>query len=128
MLLYDVPPAIVIIVDETQQVVDDSAKLERKQPDKKRVSRTSPRSPSDWVESVRLCIIARESGGNYRAQNRYSTASGAYQFIDGTWRAVTGLPGSAKDYPAAVQDAAFYKLFDNGRGRGHWNYPPKQCW
>lgn len=128
MLLYDVPPAIVIIVDETQQVVNDAAKLERPKPVKKKVSRTNPRSPSDWIEGVRLCIIARESGGNYNAQNRYSTASGAYQFLDGTWRAVTGLGGSAKDYPPAVQDAAFYKLFDNGRGKSHWNYPPKQCW
>lgn len=90
-------------------------------------SRSIVRS-SAWVESVRRCIIQRESRGNYRAQNRYSSASGAYQFLDSTWRSVTGLEGSAKDYSKERQDAAFYKLFDNGRGRSHWSYPPKQCW
>jgi hypothetical protein len=107
------------------QVVDDGAILDKV---KVVASRSLVRKESDWIESVRLCIIQRESRGNYRAQNRHSSASGAYQFLDGTWHAVTGLGGSAKDYSVSIQDAAFYKLFDSGRGRSNWSYPPQQCW
>lgn len=129
MLPYE-PLIAAVIVITTQQVVNDAAKpdvvvsvVEPKRPIGTKVSRGS-----DWVERVRRCIVARESGGDYHAQNRHSSASGAYQFLDGTWQNVTGLPGSARDYSKSVQDAAFYKLFDNGRGKSHWNYPPKQCW
>ena len=82
-----------------------------------------------WVESVRACIIYRESRGNYRARRTDGgTASGAYQFIDTTWRAVTGRRDSAWQAPKAVQDKAFYTLFANGRGRSAWSYPSKECW
>lgn len=56
-------------------------------------------------------IRIRESGGNYQAQARGSTASGAYQFIDGTWRSVTRKFNIGTEYqraveaPPAVQDA-----------------------
>lgn len=69
---------------------------------------------------IAACIRKYESGGNYRAQNSGNTASGAYQFMDGTWHAVTGLSGHAKDYPPSVQDAAFYKLWAGGRNAGQW--------
>lgn len=57
-------------------------------------------------------ISAHESGGNYRAQNPVSSASGAFQDIDQTWReAMQGLGYGnayphAKDAPPAVQNAA----------------------
>lgn len=83
-----------------------------------RASRTTARvSPSG---DIAACIRKYESGGNYQAQNRRSSASGAYQFLDGTWRGITGLPGSAKDYPPDVQDAAFWKLWNGGAGARHW--------
>ena len=58
-------------------------------------------------------IRAMESGGNYGAQNRTASASGAYQFIDSTWKNLasamsTASPyanGHAKDAPPAIQDA-----------------------
>ena len=58
-------------------------------------------------------IRAMESGGNYGAQNRTASASGAYQFIDSTWKNLasamsTATPyanGHAKDAPPAIQDA-----------------------
>lgn len=56
------------------------------------------------------CIIARESGGNPKAYNRSSGASGLVQFMPRTWHSVTGLPGNAGDYPVEVQMAAAYKL------------------
>jgi hypothetical protein len=69
---------------------------------------------------IAACIRKYESDGNYRAQNGHTSASGAYQFVDGTWHAVTGLSGHAKDYSPATQDAAFYKLWNGGRGAGNW--------
>jgi hypothetical protein len=57
------------------------------------------------------CVITRESGGNRYAQNPSSTASGLYGFLNTTWTAVTGLPGPARAYSVAEQDAAFEKLY-----------------
>lgn len=56
-------------------------------------------------------IKARESGGDYKAENNTSTASGAYQFIDKTWRSRAEAAGvdtkmypRAKDAPPEIQD------------------------
>jgi hypothetical protein len=61
--------------------------------------------------SFEQCVIAAESGGNPTAQNPTSTASGLYGFLSSTWTAVTGLPGPARDYSVAQQQAAFQKLY-----------------
>ena len=88
--------------------------------------RTAPKVASKGTTNhnppggIAACIRKYESGGNYQAQNPTSTASGAYQFLDTTWQAVTGLPGRAMNYSPAQQDAAFYKLWDNGRGANQW--------
>jgi hypothetical protein len=42
-------------------------------------------TPERW-EEFRLCVIHRESRGNYRAANKTSSARGAYQFLDRSWR------------------------------------------
>ncbi len=86
-----------------------------------------------WVEQVRKCIVHRESRGRYHVASKVwvkgDRATGAYQFMGHTWRKVTGLPGEAKDYAPAVQDAAFYKLFAGGRHKGHWYLKGgPQCW
>jgi hypothetical protein len=77
------------------------------------------------------CVRAHESdpGGyphinGYGAQNPYSSASGAYQFIDSTWRNVSnraGHPGYAKasHAPWYVQDEVALWLVNNG-GRSAW--------
>jgi Transglycosylase-like domain len=63
-------------------------------------------------------IKQRESGGNYQAQAKGSTASGAYQFIDSTWQSLTkkyGIGGefkSAKMAPKEIQDAVAKKYVD----------------
>lgn len=63
------------------------------------------------IEKILATIRTKESGGDYGAQARGSTASGAYQFIDSTWNSVTEKYGigqeyrRAKDAPPAVQDA-----------------------
>ena len=64
------------------------------------------------------CIRAHESdtAGSYRAQNPRSTASGAYQYLNGTWRSVAsqaGFPGYARAIYASpyVQDnVAFWHI------------------
>jgi hypothetical protein len=72
--------------------------------------------------------VARcESGGRPRAQNRYSSASGLYQFIDSTWRSVSHRRGRAMYYSVRVQTWAFWKLWDHGRGAGHWAMS-RHCW
>lgn len=61
--------------------------------------------------SFQACVIQAESGGNPDAQNPTSTASGLYGFLDTTWTSVTGLPGPARAYSVATQNAAFLKLY-----------------
>jgi hypothetical protein len=70
-------------------------------------------SSSGTADSDRILatIRQRESGGNYGAQAKGSTASGAYQFIDSTWQGLTkkyGIGqefGKAKLAPKEIQDA-----------------------
>lgn len=56
-------------------------------------------------------IRQRESGGDYGARSKSSTASGAYQFINSTWRGLTQKFGigteyrTAADAPPNIQDA-----------------------
>lgn len=82
----------------------------------------APQSTKNHVApgGIAACIRKHESGGNYSALNGGSGASGAYQFLDSTWQAVTGLPGKAMNYSPAQQDAAFWKLWNNGAGANQW--------
>lgn len=78
-----------------------------------------------------VCVRHHESdrGGyphlkGYAAQNPRSTASGAYQFLDSSWRTLSaraGYPGysRAMNAPWFVQDAVALHTFKAG-GRGNW--------
>ena len=59
---------------------------------------------TDDIDRVLRTIRALESGGDYTAQARGSTASGAYQFLDATWARYGGYARAA-DAPPSVQDA-----------------------
>jgi len=67
----------------------------------------TPMTNQAILETIRM----KESGNDYGAQNPESTASGAYQFIDGTWQALTKKYGigteyaKAKSAPPQIQDA-----------------------
>ena len=76
------------------------------------------------LEKIKWC----ESGGNYRAVNPASGASGAYQFLDSTWRALPQSTGYAKaSYaPPAVQDRAAQTLYAQ-MGTRPWN-ASRACW
>lgn len=85
---------------------------------------TAPAAGAGGIAAhVRRC----ESGGNYRAENPHSSASGAYQFIDATWTGTTGLRPPASAYAPPVQDRAFHELWNGGRGAHHWN-ASRGCW
>lgn len=89
---------------------------------------TSGGSVSGILARIRGCESGSgpNSPGNYRAENRSSSASGAYQFLDSTWRSTTGLRPPASAYSPAVQDAAARKLFSRS-GTSPWA-PSRHCW
>lgn len=65
-------------------------------------------------------VMMRESGGDIRAKNPSSSASGKWQFIRSTW---AGFGGYSEAYlaPESVQDAKARILWAGGAGCGHWN-------
>jgi resuscitation-promoting factor RpfA len=77
-----------------------------------------------FLQRIKQC----ESGGNYTAVNPTSGASGAYQFIDSTWRSLSASAGyaTAASAPVAVQDAAALELY-NEEGTAPWN-SSISCW
>ena len=78
------------------------------------------------------CVRRSESDGGayphangYGAQNPSSSASGAYQFIDSTWRTVSARAGhggysTAAQAPWFIQDAVALDLVNRGGGSA-WN-------
>jgi len=65
------------------------------------------------------CVRRHESGGNYQAENPTSTASGAYQFLDSTWRTLSARAGHsgwghAASAPPSVQDAVAIYTVNSG--------------
>ena len=104
-----------------------------------------------WTPELADCreaIMRRESSFNYRAANPVSSARGAYQFLDRSWREslVHMLrPEIKRDYPhrretlesltekpihkwpAFYQDAAFYTVVVKHDGINHWAPVPSAC-
>lgn len=77
-------------------------------------------APQPSAGGYEACVIYRESRGSATAQNPRSSSSGLYGFLSSTFDAVTGLSGPARDYPPAVQRAAFLKLYA-AAGRSPWS-------
>lgn len=99
------------------------------------ITNASPGSSptSGDVGQILSTIKQRESSGNYRAEASTSTASGAYQFTDGTWRSVSAAAGysgysHAADAPPAVQDAVagWYVKDILNRSNGDINAVPNE--
>lgn len=86
------------------------------------------------VEKARKCILRRESMGDYQIKSRNDRWYGAYQFNVKTSNVAArlmnrpeliGVP--ANQWSMEDQDAAFYLIFDNGKGRHHWFNTTKRC-
>lgn len=78
------------------------------------------------IEQFAWCVVKHESwnSGRWTAENPYSTASGAFQFIDGTfevWLKRAGLSGSrhAADNSPAIQTRVFIYAVTHG-GKSAW--------
>lgn len=80
---------------------------------------TSYGSGSGCDYAIPCEIVMCESGGNYDAENPTSTASGAYQIIDGTWDGYGGY-SHASDAPPHIQDERAAQIYAGGSGRGNW--------
>lgn len=87
------------------------------------LSGTASAASPDWDP-----IIACESGGDPKAQNRSSSASGLYQFIDGTWAAYGGrqFAPRAKDATPTEQRIVADRAHD-AEGLAPWN-ASRSCW
>jgi len=62
-----------------------------------------------YLVAMAACIRHHESGVYTR--NSGNGYYGAYQISDRMWHTQTGLPGHASDYPKAVQDYWFMKIW-----------------
>lgn len=78
-------------------------------------------------ESVRRCIVRRESGGNYRVVSSSGRYRGAYQFNAALARSTArkmgrpGLVGKPMNrWSRFAQDKAFWIVWNRGRGAGNW--------
>lgn len=65
-------------------------------------------------------VMERESGGDIRAENPVSTASGKWQALDTSWNGWGGY-AHASWAPEKVQDDFARWLWDGGRGCTHWS-------
>lgn len=77
------------------------------------------------LPAILLRIRRCESHDDYRAHSALSTASGAFQVLDGTWNRYAGYRRAA-DAPRAVQDAQAFALYRD-RGTQPWN-ASRGCW
>lgn len=79
-------------------------------------------------DSVSGAIESCESGGNIRARNRSSSASGAWQLIRGTWASVGGLlfAPSAGEASFEQQETAARRLYERD-GLTPWE-ASRSCW
>lgn len=90
----------------------------------KTIKRVAHKVKKVSLSGIAACIAKYESGGNPRAQNPHSTASGLFQFVNGTWNHFGGY-ARAMYAPVSVQLQKFYIVWDGGRGASNWIVAPK---
>ena len=92
-------------------------------------TRNLPRIVRPGVSAFLTCVAKHESGGNYKAENPISTASGKYQWIDSSWQDASRRAGRsgwshAASAPPAIQDyvTAWFVVH-----RGHYPWVGTHC-
>lgn len=73
------------------------------------------------IDRVRAAIAAKETGTDYKSRSQWSSASGAYQYIDSTWN---NYEGYARAYlaPKEIQDRRMIsELVTNYKRYGRWD-------
>jgi len=131
-------PARVAVLERPAPAADTDTqpvKVSRARTAKVRTKDRAPRTVSPGLESIRKCIVKRESEGQYTVRNKTSSAAGAYQFVIATSNEAArrmqrsdliGVPAS--QWSRRDQDRAFYVIWNNGRGRAHWAGGRWACW
>lgn len=71
-----------------------------------------------------LAVMQCESMGDKHAKNPTSTASGLFQFLRSTWKAVTGESDHNGVFDGAYNIAAAWKLSKGGTDWSHWVCKP----
>lgn len=71
-----------------------------------------------------LAVMQCESRGNAHAKNRYSTASGLFQFLESTWKRVTGEDNHNGVFDGAYNIWAAAKLSEGGTNWREWSCKP----
>jgi hypothetical protein len=105
------------VVKPVKKVVKKKPVVHKKAVVKKKVKKL--KGTRVGLGGIAACIAKYESGGNPRAQNPHSTASGLFQFINGTWNHFGGY-ARAMYAPVSVQLKKFYIVWNNGKGAGNW--------
>lgn len=126
--------------DEAARVEAARAEANR-QAQRRRATTTAPRRPSSSAPAPQqrsapsqpqasgsncggnlppCYVVARESGNNPTAKNPRSTASGTFQFLDGTWGNYKGYR-HASDAPQSVQNERAAQVWNGGKGCSAWS-------
>ena len=84
-------------------------------------SRSAPSAAVRFLQ----CVMQHESRGNPKAENPTSTASGLFQYIDGTWQHYAKRLKVARKYRHAADAPAWVQwrvalLTVKWNGHGHW--------
>jgi nucleoid-associated protein YgaU len=86
----------------------------------------APANAEGMPETARDAIIACESGGDPTVQNAHSTASGLYQFVNGTWKLFGGSTARAREASEAEQHAVADRAYATN-GLRDWE-ASRACW